>query len=128
MTDTLLGFASLAVIAIATARWIRAVRRVEIPENRGVFVATWVVAAALGVTALLGEPGWAGGIPAAFGIFASLFFLGTVAVGGQKVGDKAIRVGAKIPDFTAIDEHGQAFDSQSLSGQLVLIKFFRGHW
>lgn len=128
MTDTLLGFASLTVIGIATARWIRATLRVELPENRGFYMVAWVVAGALGVSALLGEPGWLGGIPAALGVFASLFFLGTVAVGGQKVADDAIRVGAKIPHFTALDEQGQPFDSQSLDGQLVLIKFFRGHW
>ena len=128
MTDAILGFASLGVVAISVGLWIRALKRVEIPENRGFFVAAWVVAAALGVATLVGEPGWTGGIPAAFGIFVSLFFLVTVAIGDQKVGDGAIRVGAPIPDFTATDEHGQKFDSQSLAGHPVLIKFFRGHW
>ena len=128
MTDTLLGFASAAVIAISVALWVRAFQRVAVPENRGVFITAWIVAAALGITALFGEPGWLGGIPAGFSIFAAAFFLGAVAIGGQKVGDDAIQVGGTIPDFTATDEHGQTFNSQSLAGHPVLIKFFRGHW
>ena len=128
MIDAILGFASLGVIVLSVHFWIRALKRVEIPENRGFFVAAWVGAGALGVAALLGEPGWLGGIPAAFSVFASLFFVGTVAIGGQKVAGDAIRVGATIPDFTATDEHGTTFDSRSLAGHPVLIKFFRGHW
>ncbi len=128
MTDAILGFASLAVLVLSTGFWFRSLKRVEIPENRGFFLLAWVGAGALGIAALLGEPGWLGGVPAAFGIFASLFFLGTFAIGGQKVGDEAIRVGAPIPDFTATDEHGSTFDSRSLAGHPVLIKFFRGHW
>ena len=128
MTDTYLGLASLVVVAASTALWIRALRRVKIPKNRGGFVAAWVVAAGLGVTALAGEPGWLGGIPAGIAVFASTFFLLTVAVGGQKVAGDAIRVGATIPPFAATDEHGQTFDSESLAGHPVLIKFFRGHW
>jgi hypothetical protein len=128
MADAYLGLASLVVVGISIGLWIRALKRVEIPKNRGGFVATWIVAAGLGVTALACEPGWLGGIPAGLAVFASTFLLLTVVVGGQKVGDEAIRVGATIPDFTATDEHGQTFESQSLAGHPVLIKFFRGHW
>jgi len=128
MTVTYLGLASLLVVAISTGLWIRGLKRVEIPKNRGGFIAASVVAAGLGVTALAGEPGWLGGIPAGLAVFASTFFLLTVAIGGQKVAGDAIQVGATIPEFTATDEHGQTFDSQSLAGHPVLIKFFRGHW
>ena len=112
MNDTYLGFSSLMVIGISIALWIRA----------------WVVAAALGVAALVGGPGWLGGVPAGLGVLASVFFLATVVIGGQKVGDGAIHVGASLPHFTATDENGEVFDSQSLAGHPVLIKFFRGHW
>lgn len=128
MLDTTMGFTSLAVIAVSAALWFRGIQRVAIPENRGFFIVAWIVAAVSGVAALLGEPGWLGGISAGIGVFGAVFFLGTVAIGRQKVGDTAIQVGASIPHFTAADEHGQMFDSQSLAGHPVLIKFFRGHW
>lgn len=128
MIEVLLGWTALSIIALATRSWIRALTRVEIPKSRGGFVAAWVFAAALGVAALAGEPGWLGGIPAGLALFASAFFLLTVAIGDQKVGDDSIEVGATIPEFTATDEHGQTFDSVSLAGHPVLIKFFRGHW
>jgi hypothetical protein len=128
MTDTLLGFACLGVIGTALTLWFRAMRQTAIPSDRKLYVASSAVAAGLGVAALLGEPGWLGGVPAGIGTFASLLFLFTVSISRQKVGDGAIRVGATIPDFSATDEHGQPFDSQSLAGHPVLIKFFRGHW
>jgi hypothetical protein len=56
MGETHLGLASLVVVAISTRLWIRALKRVEIPKNRGGFAAAWVVAAGLGVAALAGEP------------------------------------------------------------------------
>jgi hypothetical protein len=128
MTGTSLGFASLLVMAISLAHWFRAMGRVAIPKNRGAYLATLGLAAGLGVAALLGEPGWLGGIPAGIGIFGSVMFFFLVSISRQKVGAGAIRVGATIPDFRAPDEHGQSFDSRSLAGHPVLIKFFRGHW
>jgi len=128
MSDTVLGWASLLVAAVSIARWVRAIRRVEIPKNRIGFGATWVAAAALGLSALSGEPGWLGGIPAGLGTFASCFLLFTIAIGNQKVAADGIQVGAQIPAFTALDEHGESFDSASLAGHPTLIKFFRGHW
>ena len=95
--DTYLGLASLVIVAISIRLWIRAFKRVEIPKNRGGYVAAWIVAAGLGLAALVGEPGWLGGIPAGFGVFASTFFLLTIVIGGQKVGDEAIRVGPQFP-------------------------------
>jgi hypothetical protein len=128
MTDMYLGFASLAVVAITLTVWFRAAGRLAIPENRGVYVVSCALAAGLGVAALLGEPGWLGGVPAGIGTFGGLLFLLTVAIGDQKVGEGAIEVGSTIPAFAATDEHGQLFDSQSLAGHPVLIKFFRAHW
>jgi hypothetical protein len=128
MTDTFLGFTCLAVVAISLVLWFRALGRLAIPENRSIYVATWSLAAILGVAAFLGEPGWLGGVPAGIGTFLSVFFLFTVAVSRQKVGDESIQVGDTIPHFTATDEKGEIFDSHNLAGQPVLIKFFRGHW
>ena len=128
MADMLLGFASLAVLGTSLGLWIRAFNRVAIPENRGFYIAAWATAAMLGIASLVGDPGWLGGVPAVIGTFASMFFLATVAIGGQKVGDGVIQVGSTVPAFTAIDEHGKPFDSQSLAGHPTLIKFFRGHW
>ena len=128
MDDVILGWMSIAVMAASVRLWIRAFKSVEIPENRSGFIAAWVIGAALGAVALMGEPGLLGGVPAAIGAGASAFFLLTVAIGKQKVAAGVIQVGAAIPRFSAIDEHGQTFNSESLAGHPVLIKFFRGHW
>jgi hypothetical protein len=68
------------VAALSLALWFRALGKVAIPKNRSIYVATWAVAAGLGVAALLGEPGWLGGVPAGIGTFLSVFFLFTVVI------------------------------------------------
>lgn len=124
----ILGLAALGVVVVAGFFWVRALQRVEIPANRGAFVAAAVLAAILGVLALASGPGWLGGIAAGLALLVPAFFLFTIAIGDQKLAEDAIQVGATIPAFTATDEHGQTFDSQSLAGHPVLIKFFRAHW
>lgn len=123
-----LGFASLAVTLVAVFFWFRAIRSVAIPDDRRPFVGAWLLAVALGIAALLGSPGRIGRVPALFGAGTAGVFLFTVAISRQKLGADAIRVGDRIPSFTATDEHGEVFHSESLSGHLVLIKFFRAHW
>jgi hypothetical protein len=128
MTDTYLGFASLLLMLVSGVLWFQAAGRVALPKNRSRYVFSWVVAALLGVLALGGEPGWLGGVPAALGTFFACFGLLTVSISRQKVAADAIAVGGSIPDFSVPDENGEIFDSSSLAGHPVLIKFFRGHW
>ena len=128
MSDTLLGYLSFALMAVTAAAWIRAVLRVDVPQNRVGFILASVAAAALGVVSLSGAPGWLAGTLALLSVFTAALYLLTVAIGGQKVGDNAIQVGATVPHFTAIDEASHTYDSAELTGNPALIKFFRGHW
>jgi len=128
MSAKFIGLAAFAVAATSAALWWRALRRVEIPDNRATFITAWIVALVLGVAALLAAPGWLVGTLASLSVLVCCLLLLTVAIGGQKVGNQAIRVGMTIPAFTTVDEHGRTFDSSSLAGNPALIKFFRGHW
>ena len=128
MNTTAMGFLSISILVGSGILWFRRVGSVSIPENRSGYVASWLAAAALGIAALAGGVGWLGGIPAGMAAFGGLFFSVLVAVSPQRVAADAITVGASLPSFTANDEDGQPFDSSSLRGQPVLIKFFRGHW
>ena len=128
MSDPMLGYLAFVVMAITTTFWIRALQRVEVPDNRSPFVIGSLVAAALGLISLAGAPGWLAATFAGLSIFVAAFYLLTVAIGGQKVGDEAIQTGVTIPHFTALDEHSQIYDSATLAGTPALIKFFRGHW
>jgi hypothetical protein len=128
MTDLVIGFAALAVTATTTGLWFVAIRRVRIPENRSVFVAAWGLGAALGGVALMGVPGWLGGLAACVATIVSLFLLLTLAISPQRVGEDVMRVGGMMPAFSAIDADDQLFDSTQLAGNPALIKFFRGHW
>ena len=119
-----------AVIAAVTARyWFYLTADVALPADRTGFVVVFLSAAALGVYALIKRTSWLGAIPAVFAIVVGAFLPFTVSISEQIVErDSVIEVGDVMPHFTSIDGQGQAFDSSSLNGHLVLIKFFRAHW
>ncbi len=125
---TTLGLIALAVAVVTVALWSRQIDQVAIPENRAVFVAFFLTAAALGVGAFVAGTRWFGGLAAVVAIFLGSLLPFTVAISRQDVGVAAIQVGDVIPPFTAVDEHGELFDSEDLHGHILLIKFFRAHW
>lgn len=92
-------------------------------------MAAFLCAAGLGVFAYIKGTGLLGAAPPAFAILIGLFLPFTMYISPQVVDDsRAIKVGDIIPQFTAPDGSGGSFDSRSLNGHLVLIKFFRAHW
>ena len=124
-----LGLGAFLIVATSVALWVVAFRRVAIPENRTAYVASWLLGGTLGVLSLaFNESGGWSAAPAWFAVSMAGLLLFTVSISRQKLGDSAIRVGDRIPAFTALDEFGKAFDSRDLAGQFTLIKFFRGHW
>ncbi len=125
---TALGYVALLGVVGSGVLWFRAMSAVRLPANRSGFVAAWLCAGALGVAALAMGTGWIGGVPAVLSIIGASFFLFTMTISLQQVKADAISVGATLPHFSAVDEHREPFDSASLVGHPVLIKFFRGHW
>ena len=127
-TGTKLGALGFALALGSGAVWMYLVRQVNIPEDRTVFVVLFLSAAALGVIAFFKGTSWAGGFLAALAIFVGSLLPFTIAVSPQEVTSSVIKLGDRIPHFTASDDKGETFDSNSLHGHLVLIKFFRAHW
>jgi cytochrome oxidase Cu insertion factor (SCO1/SenC/PrrC family) len=122
-----LGIAA-PVLAIGCAMvWFRMNREVGIPDNRALFVAVWLFAAAVGVAALV-KAGWIGRVAAVPAIAVGLFLPFTISISEQILPPNAIQVGDTIPAFSAPDDRGEIFDSARLRGKPVLIKFFRAHW
>jgi cytochrome oxidase Cu insertion factor (SCO1/SenC/PrrC family) len=127
-TGTMLGFLALGVAVACAALWIYQMRQVDIPENRTAFVVVFLAAVALGVAAFVKGARWVGGVPAVGAIFIGSLLTFTIAISRQEVAPNAIKVGDTIPHFNAVDDSGEVFDSDSLRGHPVLIKFFRAHW
>ncbi|MEE2776636.1 MAG: hypothetical protein VYE73_07720 [Acidobacteriota bacterium] len=125
---TTLGLLSLVLAAITVALWFRQINQVAIPENRSAFVLSFLTAVALGIGAFFARTRWFGGVAAVLAIVVGGFFPFSVAISRQEVALNGIRVGDTVPHFTALDDQSQFFDSTSLEGRLVLMKFFRGHW
>ena len=85
--------------------------------------------ALLGILALIKATSLTGRVPPAFAIIVSSFLTFTVYISPQKVDVvSVIKVGDIIPKFQALDDREIIFESKSLNGHLVLIKFFRAHW
>ena len=128
-TGTKLGVAAATIAVVTTWYWFYLVDEVALPSDRSLFVVLFLLAAALGVLALVKRTSWFGAAPALLAIAIGLFFPVTMSVSEQIVArDTVIEVGDTVPRFTSIDGSGNAFDSGVLSGHLVLIKFFRAHW
>jgi len=128
VSSVLLGWAAAALVVGAGVAWFRAAREVRLPKDRRGFVAVWALGCALGIAALAGNAGWAGGIPAVIAVLGSALVLFTIGISRQTAAPDAIAVGALLPAFSAPDENGATFESASLAGSPTLLKFFRGHW
>ena len=128
-TGTKIGLLAFALALGTTVLWFGMTRTVGLPDSRAPFVVAWIVAVALGVLAYIKRTGILGALPPALGMLVSSFLLFTVYISPQTLDTaKSIKVGDTIPHFTAPDGRGETFDSASLNGHLVLIKFFRAHW
>ncbi len=128
MNGTLLGIASLAIVAANGAVFLSRMQRVAIPENRLAHDLGWTAALALGIAAFAGGVGWVGGVSAAIGAFTGGLMLLLRLGSAQAKNAAAVRVGGPILDFAAVDENGAPFTLASVAGKPFLLKFFRGHW
>jgi hypothetical protein len=128
-TGTKIGIAALALAVSTAVFWFYLTAQVNLPDDRTGFVIAFLGAAALGVFAYFKGVSIPGALPPAVAILIGVFLPMTIYVSPQVLdGSKAIKVGDTIPHFTAPDGRGETFDSASLHGHLVLIKFFRAHW
>ena len=97
----------------------------RLPQSLNTYRILWTLGLFLGIAAFLLDPGdpfarWALG--------AGLILVYLIFTGKQKASAEAISVGQMIPSFTATDSEERKFDSSTLLGKRVLLKFFRGHW
>lgn len=126
---TKMGLLAAVCAAVTAWYWFHLTRQVTLPEDRTGFVIAFSVCVFLGATAFVKRTSWPGAVPPIFAIVVGLFFPATMMISEQVVArDAAIEVGDTIPRFTSVDDSGAEFDSRSLNGHLVLIKFFRAHW
>ena len=113
---TRIGFLALAISVGMFLIWFIINARVGVPEDRTPFVAVWVVAVILGISAFVRGTRWYGGVAAVLGILIGVFLPLTIAVSKQGLAADAIAVGDPLPQFEAIDEFG---DSKPFGQSLI---------
>jgi hypothetical protein len=128
MNGTLLGIASLAIVAANGAVFLSRMQRVAIPENRLAHDLGWAAALVLGVAAFASGVAWVGGVSAAIGAFTGGLMLLLRLGSPQAKNTPAVQIGGQILAFTAPDENDAPFSLAAVAGKPFLLKFFRGHW
>jgi hypothetical protein len=117
------------VLVLGTGfRWFQRVYAVAIPKNRLGFLLSMLLGSVLAVAALVEGAGLLGSVLASLAVFIGVFFVFTWSISAQKGGVGTLQLGSKLQKFTAVDHCGNIFDSASLEGSPILLKFFRGHW
>lgn len=127
---------ALGGLLLSLATW--GVYMATIPMNRVPVRATATLAAqaaagllglaGLALWALEGRPGWGPPLLALGALSQAAGFLWVYSQRRTPVGELRVAVGDRLLPFTARTADGQPFESESLAGQRVLLKFFRGGW
>ena len=127
----LIGFTTV-MLSIVT--YFRTIPRGKVPKKVGGFAAKLIFGVTLSAIGLYlglageGTSGLLVYIPAALGLFLGLFILWVLTQRKTPLGDIKVSVGDKVLPFSATTSQATTFDSAELSGQRVLLKFFRGGW
>lgn len=123
-----LGLASGILIVLVTFLWFRKISAVNVPRNRIPYFGVMLVAAVLGIAAFMFDTSWVGGLPAGLGIFLGLMFPALRLQSSQDKNTPSVTVGQPVLNFTALDDKGESFNLETMTGSPYLLKFFRGHW
>ena len=128
MRGTLLGIASLLMVAGSGAWWFRLMHQVAIRGRRGLVLTAMGVALTGALISLSWHPGWIGGLAALLALLGSSLFLALAGLSRQERRHPAVSVGDPMPAFESVDAEGLPWSSGVLAGRPYLLKFFRGHW
>lgn len=112
----------------STLWYFLTINREKVPVGVAPYVSALVVCGTASVAGFALGPGVATGALFALSALTSAGMLFLVSQRKLPDGELIARVGAPMPDFTAIDGHGQPFDLQSMKGRRLMVKFFRGSW
>ncbi len=128
MTAFTLALVSVALLAGFIASWMTMIKQVQLEKGR------WLLRLLAGTSMVVAGFAFAQGVELLGGILAgvamgvSILFLVLSSLSRQSSNTPAVAVGQPMLEFSAPDENGEIFDSASLSGKPILLKFFRGHW
>lgn len=127
---------ALAGFTLVLGSWVAYMATVpsgKVPAKPWGHMGTQAVGAMLGTTSVWMALGTGLGmiIPLAFGgvaaTMAGLFFY-LFSQRATPSGRLTVAVGQPLRPFVATTPEGTPFDSASLQGRRILLKFFRGHW
>lgn len=132
--DLVLAALALALVTITWLDYFWRIARHRVPRRPRAHVITSTLGIALALAAVAWGPARGQGVswialgltPLSVGMGG--FFLWLLPQAALPEGELVVSVGDALPAFSAWDHRGERFDSASLAGDRVLLKFVRGHW
>lgn len=128
MNGVYLSILGFAVVFATGFRWFRLVYAVALPSNRIGFLASMTVGICFAIAGIVQGAGLAGGVLSTLAILLGAFFIFTWSISKQVGGSGKFQPGSPLLAFSAPDQEGNTFESSTLDGRPILLKFFRGHW
>lgn len=123
-----LAFLAFVIVLAAASYWMWLAFKVRIPHNRIPFMAAWGGGALLGLWTLLTSVTTPSAILALIAVFLGGLLVFFASTSAQMTASRKVGIGDPLPAISAPDENGEVFDTASLAGSPLLLKFFRGHW
>lgn len=120
--------AALAAVVTSWLMYLRSIPRGGVARRPVGHVLTHLLGIGLAATALATTPTAPVAVPAAGGLVLGVAFLGLLSLRKTPLGSLKVAVGDPLLPFRCQDSDGAWFESSSLQGQRVLLKFFRGSW
>ena len=126
--SAVLAGASLAAVVTSWLVYLRSIPRGGVARRPVGHVLTHLLGIDLAVAALTTTPTVPVAVPAASGLILGAAFLGLLSQRKTPLGSLKVAVGDPLLPFRCQDSDGAWFESSSLDGQRILLKFFRGSW
>jgi hypothetical protein len=132
VTGLAASLVGLSLVAVGWLHYLWLIPRERVPARplwHALVIGLGVLAGVGGgVVSALGAPSVFVFVNGAAALVVGGFFFYLLRIAALPDGDAKFAVGERFPSFTATTGAGERFDSSSLTGQRVLLKFFRGHW
>ena len=120
-------FSALVVIGAWASYWPR-IKAHRVPRRPIGYQVVMIAGSLLAMFSLSRGTGPACTTLAGVALLGATCFLFSILTSAVPAKVPAVHVGGRMLPFQAKDQDGADFDSASLAGSPVLLKFYRGHW
>jgi len=128
LSPPLLSFLALGIVFATWGVYLSTIPKNTVPAKLLPSVALQTLGAASAVFAMVRQPSVTVIVPSAMALMMASLFLYLLSQRKTPIGKITVAVGESLPPLSLQTIDGGNFESASLAGKRVLLKFFRGSW